>query len=223
MSIKTDGFERIKGMYEESFRANGDSPAALLTPKGKHALRFRVMDEVRVEGPYSLLDYGCGLGYLLEFLRKREHPVRYTGVDILPSFVEACRTKFPEGADFHLVDPKAQVQGRYDVVFSSGVFNIKLGENEAQSKAYAFAKIEELFAVAEQALVCDFLSGFVDFRQPDSMHFGVEEIAEFCCRRLSRRFVIRHDLLPYEFTLITYKDAAIKRPDNVFEVDAGIL
>lgn len=68
-------------------------------------------------------------------------------------------------------------------------------------------------------MICDFLSQFVDYKQQDSMHFEIQEIADFCFKKLSRRFVIRHDLLPYEYTLIVYKDAEIVRPDNYYKAD----
>lgn len=65
----------------------------------------------------------------------------------------------------------------------------------------------------------DFLSAFVDFQQDGGMHFGVDEIASFCVRDLSRRFQIRHDLLPYEFTLIAHRDGAVKHPESIFAAD----
>lgn len=217
----SSSFDAIKAMYAREFRAHGDSPASLLTPKGRQALRFRAADEFAARPGTRVLDYGCGLGYLYQHLLERGFRPDYTGVDLLPEFVEACRKKFPgPGARFEVIAPSAPPPGdAYDVVFLSGVFNIKLNGDADASRAYTFARLRELFALTRGVLVCDFLSGFVDFQQPDSMHFSAGEIAAFCAQELSRRFVIRHDLLPYEFTLIVHRDAAIKRPENIFLAD----
>jgi SAM-dependent methyltransferase len=218
----SSSFDAVKAMYAREFKAHGDSPASLLTPKGRQQLRFRVADDF-VRGPGTrVLDYGCGLGYFYQHLKATGAAPDYTGVDILSEFVEACRKKFPEpNARFELLSPTAPlaVAGPYDVVFLSGVFNIKLNRDADTSRAYTFARLRELFAATRGVLICDFLSGYVDFRQDDSMHFSVGEIADFCATELSRRFTIRHDLLPYEFTLIVHRDAAIKRPENIFLAD----
>ena len=214
-----ENFDRIKYMYERSFQEHGDSPASLLTPKGRQRQRFRAIDAF-VSGPRrSVLDYGCGLGYLYDYLVSAGRDVAFTGVDIMPSFIEACRAKFGAAASFDVIDPVLPLAGQYDVVFSSGVFNIRVDRDDAVAKAYVHRKLKELFDVAGEVLVCDFLSSFVDYEQDDALHFSVGEIAQFAAQNLSRRMIIRHDLLPYEFTLIAWKDTAIKRPENMYQVD----
>jgi len=213
-------FEKIKLMYGESFRLHGDSPASLLTPKGRNELRFRAIDPfVKGSGITSVLDYGCGLGYLFEYLRNERLEFSYCGMDVMPEFVESCIKKYSSAATFEKIEPKASISGHYDVVFSSGVFNLQTHADREESKSYAFKRLEQLFVATRQVLVCDFLSPFVDFMQPESQHFTIEEITEFCFRSLSRRFVIRQDLLPYEFTLIVWKDSQIKRPENIYSAD----
>lgn len=217
-------FDAIKAMYQDSFRKNGDSPAALLTPKGRHALRFRsVLPYLHGKGTTSILDYGCGLGYLYDYLNQKSANIDYRGLDITPEFIDTCVEKFSPKAKFSLIQPEDKIDGQYDIVFSSGVFNIRLNGGEADSKAYAFDRIESLFQSCGDVLICDFLSPFVDFKQEESLHFSIDEIAEFCYKRLSRRFLIRHDFLPYEFTLIVHKNANIERPGNFYTADGIFL
>jgi len=214
----TDNFEKIRILYKDGYRQHGDSPKALLTPKGRNSLRFRAIDSFVVHKGIRVLDYGCGLGYLYGYLLEQGREVLYTGCDIVPEFLNACAKKYPAGF-FKQIDALGKVEGEFDVVFSSGVFNLQTHHNISESKAYAFDKIAALYELAQEVLVCDFLSTFVDFEQQDAQHFSPGEIAEFCCRRLGRRFQIRHDLLPYEFTLVAWKDDSVKRPENLFSVD----
>lgn len=212
-------FDAMQKLYNDSFETYGDHPGALLTPKGRGELRYSVVPEILGPDGGRLLDYGCGLGYLFETLRALGQPVTYHGVDMMQSFVDACRNKFGSEARFDTIDPQHPLEGCYDVIFASGVFNLQSHSDPAVSKRYAFDRIADLFALTEGALICDFPSGYVDFQQDGAQHFEVGEVADICVSTLSRRFVIRHDILPYEFTLIAWKDDHITRPQNIFSVD----
>ena len=210
-------FESIKKKYAESFELHGDSPAALLSPKGKHALRFRAIDQFLSEGS-SILDYGCGLGYLHEYLMKKNTAFDYTGVDILPEFIATCRDKYPS-VPFFDIEPGEGLTEKYDIIFSSGVFNIRSNPDAELSKNYAFDRMRQLYDATGRVLICDFLSENVDFKQDGAQHFSVGELADFCFKNLSRRFQIRHDLLPYELTVIVFKEGEVLHPENIYEAD----
>lgn len=213
-----EGFEEIKGMYVEALRCHGDSPASLLTPKGRSHLRYRAIKEQVNKNGLKILDYGCGLGYLYDYLSKTKFSFEYTGIDMVPQFIDSCKLKYPK-ACFDLIDPTRPICGEYDIVFASGVFNLMTHDSEIISKEYALERIEYLFSITNEILVCDFLSSLVDFKQSKAQHFSPSEIVEFCSNKLSRRFKLRHDLLPYEMTLIVWKNDEIHRPDNIYSSD----
>lgn len=211
-------FDEIKKMYTEALLQHGDSPSSLLTPKGRNDLRFRALKQQISSEGIKILDYGCGLGYLYEYLSKFDFPVEYTGVDILPQFIDACKSKYPN-TEFRLIDETGPIDGSFDIVFASGVFNLISHDSEELSKDYTFERIKHLFSITTDVLVCDFLSSLVDFKQPKAQHFSASEIIQFCSKKLSRRFQLRHDLLPYEMTLIVWKNDDIRKPDNIYAID----
>lgn len=216
-----EGFDKIKEMYQGSFAEHGDSPSSLLTPKVRQELRFRALDSFFVSGKMlRILDYGCGLGYLFGYLKSKGYAFEYVGVDIVPDFIAHCRKKFAApNTRFELITPESVLETDFDLVYSSGVFNIKSHADPALSKSYALERVQQLFNSSRGALVVDFLSPYVDFQQEDSQHFSVEEVSAFFVKNLSRRFMLRHDLLPYEYTVIAYKNSQIQRPENIFSVD----
>ena len=209
-----DSFKKIKKMYEDAYKEHGDSPSSLLTPKGKNEIRFEALTPFLKNGK-SILDYGCGLGYLLPFIQSQKGDIDYHGVDIIPDFIKANKLKYPHGK-FSLITETEVIKKNYDIVFSSGVFNLKNYEDDSASRNYAFEKIKDLFEITKEVFVCDFLSKLVDFEQEGAQHFSIDEISNFCSKNLSKRFQIRHDLLPYEFTLVVWKEDKIKRPENYF-------
>lgn len=209
-----DSFKKIKKMYEDAYREHGDSPSSLLTPKGKNEIRFEALVPF-LKNSKSILDYGCGLGYLFPFIESKNKDMEYHGVDIIPDFIKANKLKYPDG-NFSEITETEDIKKTYDIVFSSGVFNLKNYEDDSASRSYAFEKIKNLFEITNEVFVCDFLSKFVDFEQSGAQHFSVDEISNFCSKHLSKRFQIRHDLLPYEFTLVAWKEDKIKCPENYF-------
>lgn len=211
-------FGDIKRLYRDSFLKHGDSPSSLLTPKGRNSIRYSAIDPFIGKSNFSLLDYGCGLGYLYDYVSAKNSNVEYTGIDIVPEFIQSCRAKYPD-LDIMQIEPCQPLSGTYDIVFSSGVFNLQTHDDPHQSKAYAFERIHSLFKLAKDVLICDFMSTMVDFQQPNSQHFSVAELSKFCYENIGRRFQIRHDLLPFELTLIVWRDQAIKRPDNIYGAD----
>lgn len=97
----------------------------------------------------SLLDIGCGLGDLYEFLQRREIPVRYTGVDLVEPMVAEARRRHPSVrflcADVFAesLDGQQLPAGAFDVTFCSGALNLDLGNNKA-FLASAVARMVEL-------------------------------------------------------------------------------
>ena len=99
------------------------------SPEAQEA-RFSVLLELLPEDPFSLLDVGAGLGDLFAFLDRSHVPARYTGVDILPEMVDRARNRFPRGR-FECIDVLSDEswEERFDVVFASGIFNLKMQDN----------------------------------------------------------------------------------------------
>ena len=212
-----DNFSKIKDLYKDSFKKFGDSPKSLLTPKGRNHLRFRSIDPFVFNDGVKILDFGCGLGYLYRYLLDQGRCVQYTGVDILPDFIDACSKKYPD-ATFKQIDALGELNGNYDVVFSSGVFNITTHSDPIASKSYAFERILTLYDLAQEVLICDFLSTFVDYQQ-DSQHFSLLKLLNSVIVNFlgDFRFAMIYFL---RFSLLAFKNDSIKRPENSYAIDS---
>ena len=104
----------------------------------------------------------------------------------------------------------------YDNILCSGVFNFKYVEDSSKHQEEIYSTIEKLFDSCGGVLSIDFQSPFVDFKLQDAHHQNIDNLIDFVMQKLNRRFLINHTYMPFEYCIHIFKDASIKRPDNVF-------
>jgi len=208
--------EHVVKLYEDAFEKYGDSQHAVLWPKGRQDVRFEALTRhIHPAERCSVLDYGCGLAHLKPFLDERYSHVAYSGADAVAPFVDACRRKHPDATFFHVQSPD-EIPGDYDVVVSSGAFNILYVPDASAHRDIVFRILETLFAKARVYLSFNFMTDDVDYRQPGAHHQSVPELCAFVRSKLSRRLVLDQSYMPYEFTLTLWKDQHIQKPENVY-------
>jgi len=161
--------------------------------------RFDILiQEVPLAGK-SLLDVGCGLGDLLDYLRVCSLEVDYTGVDLLPQMIKTARRLHPAGrfltADIFRRNPFGNA--KFDVVFCSGVFNLKLGNNDE----FLRRAIGRLTRLAGQAIVINLLHHRSNSRHDHCHYYDPRQVNDIV-RRLGWSCRIRDDYLPHDFTAV---------------------
>lgn len=113
-------------------------------------LRFKVLE--RVIFPHaSILDVGCGLGNLYDYLRNRGYNFGYTGVDILPEMIFRAKEKNPQQEFLctNIFTDDLLASRKFDIVYASGIFNIELGNNDdfLRSALRKFVSLSDKFVV----------------------------------------------------------------------------
>lgn len=208
--------------YEGRLREFGYSPETLGWGKqGRQHVRFAVLAEPALRHPTSsVLDVGCGFADLHNFLVQKGWRGAYTGVDIVPGLLQMARERRPD-LDLREMDLSvcAEGLGLFDFVIASGVLNaaLKVGDNAA----HIAQMVGAMWARCRVAVCVDFMSTYVDFRKPGSWHTD-PAWALGAAKRLSRRVLLRHDYMPFEFALFIFKDDAVSE-QNVFRAFEGSL
>lgn len=199
-------FYTLAKHYENCFQQYGDTSRGVDWPDAESAMtRYRVMAEVaRKNGDF--LDFGCGAGHFLEYLRETHSPCpAYRGLDISPIFIDVCRRKFP-GVIFDHMDimaPDAIIPST-DYVIMNGVFTEK---REVPYDIFFEAMtgvLTKLFAAARQGIAFNLMSKYVDWERDDLFHVPYDEIVRVVMK-LSRHYQIRADYGLREYTVYVYK------------------
>lgn len=207
------GYDIIVKHYENCLEKFGDTHKGVDWPNEHDALvRYRVMldlirfDSAQIVNP-SLLDFGCGTGGMLEYLRLQPgHQLRYAGLDISEKFVTVAKNKFPENI-FYCIDVLRYTETlpQHDYVILNGVFTEKRELEFEEMLTYFKQMIKTVHVMANRGLSFNVMSKHVDWERGDLFHLPFDVLAEFLTKEVTRNFIIRSDYHLYEYTVYLYK------------------
>lgn len=154
--------DKIRTYYEPKMIA-GQPDYKMLGWESREAqqARFEVLKQNVELCGRKILDVGCGLGNLLEYLECTDTCPEYTGVDILPGMIEKAKAKKLSGT-FYCMDifkEDAFEDRAFNVVYASGIFNLNLGNN----REFLLKAVNEFFRLADEAVAFNLLH----FKSPD--------------------------------------------------------
>jgi len=195
------------GLYQSAFALHGDSPSAVLWPKGRQNVRFEaLLRHLRTDECETLIDFGSGLGHLFAYLTRQGFRGNYVGIDCVPEFVQHCRAQYPSAA-WHLASNLSDIApGSCDYVVASGAFNINTSGSEQAHFDYVTEMITEMFATARISISVDFMRADVDYKQPGAFHMPISALVKWVSKSLSRHFVVDASYLPYEFCITVWHE-----------------
>jgi cyclopropane fatty-acyl-phospholipid synthase-like methyltransferase len=155
----------------------------------------------------KLLDFGCGLSHLYEYmLRQRIDHIEYSGLDLSRKFITASRAKFPNINYYNLdvIDEHRDIP-LFDYIVINGVFTGKRGFSHEEMLEYFQAVVRRLFDKARVGIAFNVMSKQVEWEREDLFHLPFDVLAAFLAEDVSRSFVIRHDYGLYEYTTYVYR------------------
>ena len=203
--------QRLADHYNDLVREHGYAPESV------HFSSWETIErrfEVLLEGfpdfrNAKILDFGCGIGHLLGYMKQRGFKGEYVGFDIAEDMITLARTHYPEARFEHrnlLTSPPDEC---FDLAFVSGVFNNALDCN----REFMEQSLAALFRCTNTGVSFNALSRYVDYRD-DGLHYCCPmEVFDFCKRGLTPRVSLRHDyelkpgVIPFEFTIYLYKSS----------------
>ncbi|MEM5948252.1 class I SAM-dependent methyltransferase [Spirochaetia bacterium 38H-sp] len=191
-------YSRIESYYKdklERFSFSDERHRALgWESRDAQYKRFSVLcNFLKEKGVSSILDVGCGLGDLYQFLKVHDIDCAYTGVDILPDMVERASSFYP-GACFVAGDVFTENSfspSSFDVVYSCGVFNLRVDDN------YAFLDkaFEVFYSLSSSFVVCSMLSDSSVDKEYEYFYYNREKVRGLASSHFPYCFIVDNYLI----------------------------
>ena len=201
--MKTSAPEQVCRYYESKLAAHGATPAGVdWSSEQSQLVRFEQFMGLVRDRDASVVDYGCGYGALLDFLRSRGHAGLYTGFDAAPPMIEAATTLHAADRCARFVSRRADLPAG-DFTVASGIFNVRLSAPLAEWHEYMKATIRDIASLSRRGFAFNVLTSYsdADKQRADLFYADPREVFDYCQRLWPRRVALLHDYELYEFTV----------------------
>jgi ubiquinone/menaquinone biosynthesis C-methylase UbiE len=161
-------------------------------------LRFEMLFRGLNPKGKTILDVGCGLGDLIDYLDNvTGGDFNYIGVDIAEKLISSAKETYSRpNVKFYAGDVSLDILNPVDISVLSGALSFKTTGIEK----YAYETMKRMFELSKEVACLNFLSKYVDFETEKNQHYS-PEIMFSKAKEFSKRVVIYHDYPLYEFTI----------------------
>jgi len=158
---------------------------------------------------FSVNDYGCGYGALVEHLLGSGWQGHYRGFDISTEMIAQARELHAGRPDCTFTTEEAALEPA-DYCLASGIFNVRLEADEDAWGAHILATLDNLAGLSTQGFAFNVLTRHCDAerRRPDLYYADPLLLFEHCRKSYSRHVALLHDYPLYEFTLLVQTGSA---------------
>jgi len=167
-------------------------------------LRFeQLMKVCDVDQSFSINDYGCGYGALLDYLTERRYSFEYRGFDVSKQMIIEAKQQHEDASDSQFFSDES-VLAVADYTVASGIFNVKLRTSDDDWKAYLLETLQRLAELSRKGFAFNMLTSYSDRdrMRSDLYYADPAFLFDYCKRRFSRFVSLIHDYPLYEFTII---------------------
>src|SRR5215207_7939077 len=125
---------QVQEYYDEKIRTYGPVARGVdwNSPESQQLRFAQLLKLIDHSRPFTVNDFGCGYGALLDYLQKSAFQFQYAGFDISAEIIAKAEELHP-GSSF--VTQQNQLR-EADYTLASGIFNVKLSTPDEEWKKY---------------------------------------------------------------------------------------
>ncbi|MFM2048286.1 MAG: hypothetical protein RI955_834 [Bacteroidota bacterium] len=199
--------DEVSKYYNEKIKEHGASSKGVdWNGIESHNLRFEQLTKIIEADASSIIDYGCGYGAIIDYLDTKYKNFKYTGFDIASEMIDAGNKKYAnrKNISFH---QKLDTIEKHDYCIASGIFNVRLKNNDADWEAYILATLHEMNNLCTKGFSFNILTSYSDKEyMRDYLYYAKPDwLFDYCKRNFSKKIALLHDYELYEFTILVRK------------------
>jgi len=198
----------ISEYYTAKVTVHGATPCGVdwNSPQSQF-LRFeKLMSVTDGRREFSINDYGCGYGALLQFLHANHLAPQYTGFDLAEAMiVQAVTIHGANGS--HRFSSREEDVGTADYTVASGIFNVKLAATPVEWRDYILETLNKLCSISSVGFAFNMLTSYSHpERMRDTLYYGDPcFFFDYSKRYLSPNVALLHDYGLHDFTIVIRK------------------
>jgi SAM-dependent methyltransferase len=198
--------DKVVRYYSARFIEHG-ATARGVDWNGEDSQRTRFRELLRITSDrrsYSLNDFGCGYGALVDYLDEESLDVVYTGFDLSLPMIDHARERHPAHA-FVTTSEKLPVA---DYTVASGIFNVKLDTSSEDWTPYVLETIHVMNDRSRHGFAFNMLTSYSDpERCREDLYYGDPNFFfDVCKRNYARNVALLHDYDLWEWTILVRKE-----------------
>ena len=198
--------------YEKCLKKYGPNHRGMDWPNRKDLdKRFQIMMEVVLPNsrkPVSILDLGCGVGLLVDYLKHKGilSNFNYWGIDLSKKMIDKAKKIHPD-QKFEVRDilKKPISPESIDYIIMNGLLTEKVSLKQKQMEEFAKEIIKAAFLICKVGIAFNVMSTHVDWKRKDLFHWSLDKVVSFLVKECSRNIIIRMDYGLFEYTVYVYK------------------
>jgi SAM-dependent methyltransferase len=198
--------------YENCLAKYGPNSKGMDWPNSDDLIkRFKVLTSIINEdlsNNFSVLDLGCGVGLMVDFLKESNliNKINYKGIDISSQMISFAKKRFPE-YDFEgrdILESKLE-ENSYDYIIMNGLFTEKLNMSQSEMLAFFKEMIKNVFDSCKKGFSFNVMSAHVDWKRDDLFHLELDQLVSFLVQDCSRNIKIDMDYGLFEYSVFVRK------------------
>jgi len=201
-------YQEIRKYFLDCFSKFGPEPKGLnWNSIEAQEIRFeQICKVIDFSTPFSIIDYGCGYGSLIDFLKLRKQEFSYTGYEIVEEMIVKGRELHLDEWKYFFTNNESELM-KSDYVVESGVFNVKQAISDQEWTDYVIGIMNKMNELAAKGFACNFLTSYsdADYMRPDLYYANPTFFFDYCKKNYSRNVALLHDYELYDFTIIVRK------------------
>ena len=168
-------------------------------------LRFAQLSKIIEKEPFAILDYGCGYGAYLSYLKSTYRNFMYFGFDVSKEMIQAAQEQ--QASHKNAFSQSPDELHAADYVMASGIFNVRNKISDKDWLNYIQSELNEINRLAKNGFSFNALTSYSDEEHKRDYLYYADPLFlfDYCKQNFSRNVALLHDYELYEFTILVKK------------------
>jgi SAM-dependent methyltransferase len=201
-------YELVSRYYDSKLGNYGPTPKGVDWKDDDSQFRrlVNLLELVETDDNFSILDFGCGYGALLDQLNLKHSKFSYYGTDLSNKMMASLKLRFNSHENVFTLEPDEAKKNSYDYVLASGVFNVMFS-SIPKWEEHIFSTLDELFEMCNIGYAANFLSSYSDkhYRKENLYYADPARILSYVLQKHSKKVKVVHEAELYDFSILVYR------------------